>query len=274
MKFVRENTTIPVPRVHETTPTSITMDYVEGTILKEAWPTLSEPQQATVMSELRDYLAQLRAIKGSYIGGIDKTGPAFEVRFSAESGGPFDTQAEYNSFLLTQLPDSCPTAIRDMISRQMRTDHEIVLTHGDLLAHSILVRQGHVVAVLDWEYAGFYPKYHEFMRVLRCPDWKVGYYNAVLDVFPRRYEAECSLIVSLMAGRGGDCDGVASCLYSFLAEDGDAHLGMHNERRGRGWLYYLCFGSQFQGHISPCQVKEKTPRPLMRHAHSFPCPNP
>ncbi|KAI0406625.1 kinase-like protein [Xylaria palmicola] len=189
MRFVCENTTIPVPRVHATTPTSITMDYVEGTTLSESWNDLSDAERTEVGAQLRDYINQLRAIKGSYIGGFGRTAAVESRRFSSE-GGPFDTEAEWNEFLLEGVVSSFPVILRDMLSTQLRTDHEIVLTHGDLHPSNIIVRDGRVVAIIDWERAGFYPEYLEFLRALRSPNWRVGYYSALLDIFPCRYDAE------------------------------------------------------------------------------------
>ena len=72
----------------------------------------------------------------------------------------------------------------------MRTDHDIVLTHGDLVGVKIIVRHGRIASIVDWERAGFYPEYYELIKLLRGPKWRVGYYSALLDIFPRRYEAE------------------------------------------------------------------------------------
>lgn len=189
MRFVREHTTIPVPCVYATTRTSITMDFVEGTTLQEAWNSFSDTERATVSAQLRDYLDQLRAIKGSYIGGFG-WGPAVDSRHFSFEGGPFASEAEWNDFLLADLRPTCPAAVRSIIYSQLRTDHDIVLTHGDLVAMNILVRDGRIVALLDWERAGFYPEYLELVKPLRGPDWRVGYYSALLDIFPCRYDAE------------------------------------------------------------------------------------
>lgn len=190
VRFVRERTTISVPRVHAVTRTSITMDFVEGTTLHEAWNGLSDTARATISAQLRDYINQLRAIKGSYVGGFGR-GPALDLRHFRFEGGPFDTEAEYNDFVLADLLPACPPVVRSMAHSQLRTDHDIVFTHGDLNAKNIMVRDGRVVAIIDWETAGFYPEYIELVKLLRGPEWRVGYYSAlVLDIFPRRYDAE------------------------------------------------------------------------------------
>ncbi|KAJ9137730.1 hypothetical protein NKR23_g8981 [Pleurostoma richardsiae] len=189
MRFIGEHTEIPVPRVHDATLTSITMDFVEGTTLEKTWNSLSDAERDTVSAQLRGYLDQLRAIKGSYIGGFGRN-PAVVSRYFSVEGGPFASEAEWNDFLLEDIHPEHPRAFRSMVQDELRTDHDIVLTHGDLVAQNILVRDGRIVALLDWENAGFYPEYVELVKPLRGPDWRVGYYNALLDIFPRRYGAE------------------------------------------------------------------------------------
>ncbi|RWA05958.1 hypothetical protein EKO27_g9140 [Xylaria grammica] len=189
MRFVREHTTIPVPRVYATTPKSITMEYIEGVSLDKAWNSLSDADRVGIITQLRGYLDQLRAIKGSYIGGLGRT-PAIDERRFSDEGGPFESEAEWNDFLLEGAKGAGPEIRQSMLRSQMRTDHEIVFTHGDLHACNIMVRDGRIVAIIDWENAGFYPEYHELVKPLRNPNWRVGYYHALPDIFLRRYDAE------------------------------------------------------------------------------------
>lgn len=165
------------------------MDYVEGTILEETWNELSDGDRAAISDQLRDYIGQLRRIKGTYIGGFQR-GPAIDGRRFTHEGGPFATEAEWNDFLLSNLMTQCPDALQSMARSQMRTDHDVVLTHGDLVGVNIIVRDGRIASVVDWERAGFYPEYYELVKLLRGPNWRVDYYSALFDIFPCSYEAE------------------------------------------------------------------------------------
>ncbi|KAK4247486.1 putative kinase [Corynascus novoguineensis] len=191
MRFVSEHTTIPVPRVYDVGEQHLTMEFIEGETLKEAWEnTLSVEDRALVVRQLRDYVNQLRAIK-SPDGVICSFGgrPAVDSRFFYLEGGPFADEAAYNDFLVSDLVGH--SSVRDMIRSQMREDHEIVLTHGDLHAINILARPGvGVVAIIDWELAGFYPEYLDLVRPFRPADWTCGYYKELLNIFPQRYDAE------------------------------------------------------------------------------------
>ncbi|KAL2023880.1 hypothetical protein VTK56DRAFT_657 [Thermocarpiscus australiensis] len=191
MRFVSEHTSIPVPRVYEVGERYFTMEFIEGETLAQAWETtLSEEDRALVARQLRDYINQLRAIK-SPDGVICSFGgrPAVDSRLFLHEGGPFANEAAYNEFLISDLTGH--SIVQDMIRTQMRTDHEIVLTHGDLHAINIMVRPGAgVVAIIDWELAGYYPEYVDLLKPFRPANWACGYYRELLNVFPQRYDAE------------------------------------------------------------------------------------
>ncbi|KAI0005244.1 kinase-like protein [Xylariaceae sp. FL0662B] len=192
MRFVREHTSIPIPLVHDATDESITMEFVEGVTLQEAWGKLSEAERSSISAQLRGYIEQMRDIDTgrARIGAVDG-GPAIDAHMlGRHQGGPFTCEAEWNDFLLEGLHEDTPRAIRRMCQSQLRTDHKLVFTHGDLHATNILVSDGRIVALLDWEFAGFYPEYVELTTSLRGANWKVGYYDALLDIFPCRYDAE------------------------------------------------------------------------------------
>lgn len=73
---------------------------------------------------------------------------------------------------------------------QLRSNHRIVFTHGDLTQHNIIVKDNKIVGLLDWEYAGWYPEYWEYVnffeRQSRNRDWK----DYARDIFPRIYDHE------------------------------------------------------------------------------------
>lgn len=49
--------------------------------------------------------------------------------------------------------------------------HEFVMTHNDFAPRNILVRGSQVVAILDWEFSGYFPEYWEFAKALWRPAW-------------------------------------------------------------------------------------------------------
>jgi aminoglycoside phosphotransferase (APT) family kinase protein len=191
-RFVGANTSIPIPRVYEEGSEpgrSITMDYVEGYPLDKVWNQLSKEQKLDIASQLRAILTELRELKGSYVGSLNR-GKAVDGRRSDFEGGPFDTEVEFNNFLLSDTIPSCPNILRDIARRSLRTDHEIVFTHGDFHPRNILVKDGRVVGLLDWEYSGWYPEYWEFVKTFVSADHTIDWYDYVKLIFPKCYEAE------------------------------------------------------------------------------------
>lgn len=106
-------------------------------------------------------------------------------------GGPFQTVAEYFDFVLSDPPRGWPGAgpMHSIVRSQMRTDYDLVFTLGDLKSVNILVEGSRVTAIIDWEYAEYYPEYLEYVSALRGTTWQCGYYGALLDNFPKRYDA-------------------------------------------------------------------------------------
>jgi hypothetical protein len=99
LKFVKEHTTIPVPEVISSDWDRIEMVYIEGQTLKEVWPSLKPEERTAMLAQLKDYIAQMRALKGTYLGRFDGQGvivPSMMTR----SGGPFHTIESFHDWLV------------------------------------------------------------------------------------------------------------------------------------------------------------------------------
>lgn len=171
---------LPVPAIHEakcsSQETEILMDFVDGECLEEAWMSMNTKQKRNIADQIRHVLEIMRQATSSQrsIGAFD--GPAHDCRqFSDYYGGPFDTEAEFNDFVLDFLRGT-PSVIRDTIEDAFGTNSRIVFTHGDLTPRNIIVKGDRLQALLDWEYAGWYPEYWEYVkffdRPTDCNDWK------------------------------------------------------------------------------------------------------
>lgn len=87
------------------------------------------------------------------------------------------------------------------ITAQLSVDCPIVFTYGDLAARNILVRDGRIVAIVDWEYAGWYPEYWGYMFALRGMDnidWEtLG--SHIPSLFAKRYDIEYILLQFILS---------------------------------------------------------------------------
>ncbi|PYH93063.1 kinase-like protein [Aspergillus ellipticus CBS 707.79] len=196
MRLVAERTTIPVPRVHRVESDEdgrvlkIHMDYMPGTPLDRAWPSMTDTQKKSVAEDLRNYVDQLRALKGDYIGAADHGQAVIGQRTVFHEGGPFDNEGEFNEFLFSKIISRVPQTFRYHAMKTFKDSHQIMFTHGDLAPRNILVLDGHVTALLDWEHAGWYPEYWEYVKAYRdfnaVPSW-LDYVDTIL---PPRYSEE------------------------------------------------------------------------------------
>jgi len=202
MMFVRENTSIPIPRVWNSYPGKegyyyIVMDYVDGTTLEECWPTLDASSKQSIASQLRAQMDELRSLpppSPPYIGGFGGT-PCHDQRRNAANGGPFSSEEAFNAWLLSRVPPSFPRYIHKYLAEQLALQtvekkHEIVFTHRDFHPRNIMVKDGEVVAWLDWQWAGWFPSHWEFLKALVDPMWKTDwsdYLITILDEYRDEY---------------------------------------------------------------------------------------
>ncbi|KAJ4138413.1 hypothetical protein NW768_002240 [Fusarium equiseti] len=196
LRFLKEHTKVPVPEVITSDWDRITMEYIEGQSLKEAWPSLEPHQRSEILAQLSDYIAQMRALKGIYIGRLDGQGAIVPTIFT-RSGGPFRTLREFQEWLVRPRQRYADMSIYwEQITTQLGDEYPIVFTHGDISSRNVQIRDGRIVALLDWEWAGWYPDYWDYvfaMRGLDNVDWAtLG--NHVPTLFPKRYDLEYILL--------------------------------------------------------------------------------
>lgn len=181
MRLVREQTTIPVPEVYNayiddtTGHARIVMQFIEGDCLVDVWDKYDTEQKEVILRQLHDMFAQLRNIKGTFIGSVDKSAcedPLFDEDFGKY--GPYDSEASFTQGIITALNNTLESGWTNTVCAMVGalSDHQIVLTHGDISPRNILVRDGKVVAILDWEMAGYYPEYWEYVKAFFRPAWE------------------------------------------------------------------------------------------------------
>ncbi|TKA22544.1 hypothetical protein B0A50_08085 [Salinomyces thailandicus] len=213
MRFVAENTTIPVPKVHcafvHKGRAFIVMERIQGQELAVAFKKLPKTDHHKVYAQLRSMLDELRALKPSEATGVESCvgGSVFEHRLPRcpPRFGPFATIQAFHLWLRDDFQPS------DEVEQHTRTDSDWrdiekmaamqdglwpppVFTHGDLNPFNILVRGDKVVAIIDWELAGWYPNYWEYTSTwlgsyLRWPDWQDAL-HLFLDPFPEELEMD------------------------------------------------------------------------------------
>jgi aminoglycoside phosphotransferase (APT) family kinase protein len=180
----------------ETTPDGknhITMDYIRGKPLSQVWKNLSADEKSGIARQLREFLVAMRAVPvpDTYIG--DCAGNRIrDLRERLPYTAPTcRDERGFNDYLLSGLPKKTPPAIRHAFAASLRTDHRIVLTHADLAPRNIMVEDGKITGIVDWEEAGWYPEYWEYVKFFQRStgvdgDWR----DYADDIFPQAYPEE------------------------------------------------------------------------------------
>lgn len=75
-----------------------------------------------------------------------------------------------------------------MLASQKR--HNIVFTHGDFRHLNIMVNDGNVTGIVDWEFSGWFPEHWEFVKALAVWQWQndwTGYLANILEPYYTEY---------------------------------------------------------------------------------------
>jgi aminoglycoside phosphotransferase (APT) family kinase protein len=122
---------------------------------------------------------------GSCDGGL-----VFDARlYTVKSGGRFRNEEELNDFIL-DVHDMTPQPMRDTLVKHQRKDHRIVLAHGDLHQANIMVKDGKITGLIDWEFAGWYPEYWDYVKFCSSRGGHRDWMDYAKDIFSQSYDDE------------------------------------------------------------------------------------
>lgn len=79
-----------------------------------------------------------------------------------EPHGPFHSDLELWD-ALAMAYDNLPKDVFENVKKRFPKSEPFVLTHCDLNLGNIMVRNGQVVGILDWEYAAYLPVWYEYI---------------------------------------------------------------------------------------------------------------
>lgn len=171
LQLLRKNTHVPVPRPLDLTSSGDTCymlsTQISGYCLGQCIDSFTEREIKALVQDLQDCLIEMRALsneaapKHAICNAIG--GPCYDFRlvlskdYEEERGdffGPFANEDEFNDLLQTP---ALPGVAH-------RGGHMIVLTHSDLNMRNILVYNGRLSGIVDWENSGWYPDYWEYTK--------------------------------------------------------------------------------------------------------------
>ncbi|KAI9829739.1 MAG: hypothetical protein M1838_005859, partial [Thelocarpon superellum] len=142
------------------------MKFIDRDMLHSVWDRLPPPQRSTIVNELGACTREMRRLpcpESTLIGAIDGE-PATDRRQQAVLAGPFALELEFNEWQLEQLRPSITLYNRETYAALHRTDHRIVFSHGDRGLHNVMVKDGHVAAIIDWKFSSWHPEHWDVCK--------------------------------------------------------------------------------------------------------------
>ncbi|KAJ3777213.1 kinase-like protein [Lentinula raphanica] len=158
-------------------------------------PKIDVSDDHPLLVDLRNALAQLRSLPspscGPQICNVHG-GPTIWARCrDRRLLQPVNTVAEFHELLFEEVSWTTRLERLRLIAQPVHSkDHRITFTHSDMNASNILVKDDHLVAIIDWEFAGWYPEYWEYTQLImqnlhlrpREEFWRrVGFFSGQYD---------------------------------------------------------------------------------------------
>ena len=207
--FVEQHLKIPAPRLYamyrdeRTAWVYIIMELLPGERLESIWPTLDEGDKTLITGKLRSIFAQMRGLTApGFYGDVCRSTLSHTLFWTKEQSpsisGPFENEHDLNMGFVERLRmQAAGLAHRTNkanfyarnLSRALR-EHPPTFSHSDVQRKNIVVqeipakslgeRKDFQVGLVDWETAGWYPSYWEYVSLAMFFEWA--------DDWPARFE--------------------------------------------------------------------------------------
>ncbi|KAJ5718245.1 kinase-like protein [Penicillium malachiteum] len=167
LKFLDSYPEIPVPKVLRDWVDGdgryfVLTERMKGETLEKAWSSLLDTQKISITDEVIAIRKHLQSITSDSMQGVDGNAANMGLLFfDSEPHGPFHSDTELWDALSISLQSSVkqvvPKRVLDNLRKRMPKCEPCVLTHCDLNLGNIIVQDGRLVGILDWEYSAFLP---------------------------------------------------------------------------------------------------------------------
>ncbi|WVO15372.1 hypothetical protein L204_103029 [Cryptococcus depauperatus] len=162
LSYLKQNTKIPTQHALGRGEFSgihfMILEYVQGETLDSLIDNMSDAELRIISEELSGHLNELHSIQPKEVLGYKPERPATVIDEDVTNFVPWlaDTSKLENAFQI---------CLQNCISKMKlppgRLD-AMGLVHGDLDLTNIIVQDGHIVAIIDWETSGFFPVWWEY----------------------------------------------------------------------------------------------------------------
>lgn len=171
LRFLKENTTIPILAVVEGWEEENGRYFelirrIPGETLESVWGKLSSEEKDTIAKETAEYLDQLRKLHLRTLQclGGQPLYSAFLLQDDDKLGhGPLSSDDELWAELEKPLKKrGVPEEACRRLQGQMPSAAPYTFTHNDLCFINIMVENGHLTGIIDWESSGYFPVWWEY----------------------------------------------------------------------------------------------------------------
>ncbi|TSB19546.1 aminoglycoside phosphotransferase family protein [Streptomyces benahoarensis] len=138
-------------------------EYQEGDAADDVWETLGPDQRLTLLQDLGDLTGRLHAVKGPHYGDVTDGPTTSSLRESVET--ELEALLPQADLTLIGDADTLRSALRATLTRLDDTANVPALTHGDLWLPNVLVRDGRISCVLDFEHATYADRFRDFGKL-------------------------------------------------------------------------------------------------------------
>lgn len=194
MRLLASKTSVPVASVDSCAEKGesgyILMSFLEGKLLGDVWPTISENIRRDIAQQLRCFVQEWRELREDFYGAVGR-GPCQDIFFKHSAMdntravyGPYHSRAEYNEGLENALRASRPKGVWEPEDENLvqaiknLQDSSVIFTHGDLHLDNILVDSDfRISGVMDWGSSGYSiseREYYEAKSRATDPAWSAA----------------------------------------------------------------------------------------------------
>ncbi|KAF2191259.1 kinase-like protein [Zopfia rhizophila CBS 207.26] len=210
IRFLKENTTIPVPTVVEEWNEENKRYFMLTKRIR------GDALNTSIARQTADHLFQLRQLHSPHMQSLSEQPLYSAFLFPNGYGlphGPLSSDDELWTEMETALK-SVPEKARWRLRERMPSAGPYTFTHGDLTNVNIIVEDGNLTGILDWEASGYFPVWWEFT----CAGIGLGQEDQEWKALLRKH------MPSYAEAREFWLDFYALCKYPNLNERGEALL--------------------------------------------------